>query len=332
MIMKKALLWLLILALLLPCAGLAQDGGVSCKQEDTIQAVFSLAPGSDCPDAVMGQLEYDHYIFELLHTGAANYKGGVFIYSGKPVTVSFKVNKYAPDGEYLISVNVLETADADGKKDHKVSVSPVKVTVGNPPAAQPAGEDAGHHFTFSISDGEATLTQYSGPGGDIVITDRTGGCPVTSIGNFAFSRCSSLKSVTIPSSVKSIGSSAFFNCTSLTSVMIPDSVTSIGNSAFSRCSSLTSVTIPDTVTSIRNYAFENCSSLTSVTIPDTVTSIRNYAFKNCSSLTSVTIPDSVKSIGSYAFKGCSNNLVIKVPKNSYALQYCKDNNLKYEIQ
>jgi len=48
-------------------------------------------------------------------------------------------------------------------------------------------------------------------------------------------------SYTIPDSVTSIGDGAFSGCTSLTSITIPDSVTSIGSGAFSGCSSLTSV-------------------------------------------------------------------------------------------
>ncbi|MEG2450817.1 MAG: leucine-rich repeat protein, partial [Clostridia bacterium] len=83
-----------------------------------------------------------------------------------------------------------------------------------------------------------------------------------SIGDAAFSGCSSLTSVTIPSSVTSIGNAAFSGCSSLTSFTIPSSVTSIGNSAFSGCSSLTSVTIPSGVTSIGDDAFYGCSSLT----------------------------------------------------------------------
>ena len=104
--------------------------------------------------------------------------------------------------------------------------------------------------------------------------------------------------------VTSIGEYAFSQCSGLTSVTIPNSVTSIGASAFSGCSGLTSVTIPNSVTSIGGEAFYNCSGLTSVTIPNSVTSIGDGAFSNCSGLTSVTIPNSVTSIGSSAFDGC----------------------------
>ena len=58
---------------------------------------------------------------------------------------------------------------------------------------------------------------------------------IDKIGNNAFSNCSSLKSITIPSNVTSIGSSAFNGCSSLQSITIPESVTSIGAYAFSGC-------------------------------------------------------------------------------------------------
>ena len=160
---------------------------------------------------------------------------------------------------------------------------------------------------------------------------------VTSIGNGAFSYCTSLTSVNIPNSVTSIGNGAFAGCYSLTSMtvdndntaydsrdncnaiietatktliagckntVIPNSVTSIGDVAFSYCNGLTSVNIPNSVTSIGNYAFSNCSGLTSINIPNSVTSIGYGVFSNCTRLTSVNIPNSVTFIGYYVFSRC----------------------------
>ena len=73
-----------------------------------------------------------------------------------------------------------------------------------------------------------------------------------------------LTEYTIPDSVTTIGERAFSHCTSLTSVTIPDSVTEIGNYTFFSCDSLTSVTIPDSVTTIGDEAFAYCYDLTSV--------------------------------------------------------------------
>ena len=129
---------------------------------------------------------------------------------------------------------------------------------------------------------------------------------VTSIGDCAFSFCTSLTSVEIGDSIKSIGESAFYNCTSLTSIVIPDSVTSLGDGAFNYCTSLTSVEIGDSVTSIGYGVFNKCTSLTSVVIPDSVTSIYEGAFYDCTSLTSIVIPDSVTSIPYAPFYGCTS--------------------------
>ena len=124
---------------------------------------------------------------------------------------------------------------------------------------------------------------------------------VTSIGEFAFSYCSSLTSITIPNSVTSIGDSAFCDCCSLTSITIPNSITFIGTWVFSGCNSLTSIDIPNSVTSIGDRAFYQCSRLNSITIPNSVTKIGQYTFKYCSKLTSINIPNSVTSIGYGAF-------------------------------
>ena len=100
---------------------------------------------------------------------------------------------------------------------------------------------------------------------------------------------SDVKKVVIEDGVTSIGELAFFKCSSLTNITIPDSVTCIAYAAFHGCSSLSSITIPNSVTSIGIYAFVVCSSLTSITIPDGVTSIGYGAFSDCSSLKTISL-------------------------------------------
>ena len=115
-----------------------------------------------------------------------------------------------------------------------------------------------------------------------------------------------LKSYNIPEGVSSIGESAFSYCSSLASITIPDSVTSIESWAFYECSSLTSVTIGDGVTLIGEYAFSYCSSLTSITIPDSVTSIGESAFYDCLSLSSVYCKPTIPPTGGDDMFSCTN--------------------------
>ena len=85
----------------------------------------------------------------------------------------------------------------------------------------------------------------------------------------------------------SLGDHCFNGCSSLTSVSIPSSVTSLGRDCFSWCSSLTSVTIPSSVTSLGDRCFKGCSGLPSVTIPSSVTLLGQDSFSWCSNLKSL---------------------------------------------
>ena len=150
---------------------------------------------------------------------------------------------------------------------------------------------------------------------------------VTGIGNYAFSGCSGLTSITIPNSVTSIGEFAFENCRVLTSLTIPNSVTSIGIYAFENCKALTSIVIPNSVTSIGIYTFYGCECLTSVTIPNSVTSIGDRSFQYCTGLTKITIPNSITSIGEFAFADCTGLTTITIPNSitsigKYAFSGC----------
>jgi len=104
-------------------------------------------------------------------------------------------------------------------------------------------------YSISTYKGKQTLTS--------VILPLT----ATSIGDYAFSNCSSLTSLTLPSSTATIGSYAFEYCIGLTSVIIPSSITTIGEQAFYSCTGLTSLILPSSITTIGRYAFSSCTSL-----------------------------------------------------------------------
>jgi hypothetical protein len=158
--------------------------------------------------------------------------------------------------------------------------------------------------TYSSLDGvlfdkrQSDLIEFpTGLSGSYAIPDT-----VTNIETGAFSDCSGLTMVTIPTSLSTI-KDAFWNCIRLTNVIIPDSVTNIGYYAFSGCG-LTSLTLPSSVITIGDDAFRGCGRLTNVTISDSVTTIGDYAFSGCG-LTSVTLPSSVTTLGDSAFLDCS---------------------------
>ena len=65
-------------------------------------------------------------------------------------------------------------------------------------------------ISYEIGDAGATITEWDPYAeGEAVIPKQIEALPVTSIGDTAFYRCSSLTSITIPDSVTSIGRSAF---------------------------------------------------------------------------------------------------------------------------
>ena len=185
-------------------------------------------------------------------------------------------------------------------------------------------------WTYTVSNGEATVVSYSGAGGTINIPSVLNTIPVkaiglgaavfgdfaekttisipagvTNIGSWAFYDCWNLEGVSIPGSVTVIGDGAFYACTSLTTINLPAGVTSIGEQAFMECSNLTSVSLPNTLTSVGHSVFYGCSSLGSITIPGSLANIEALSFSNCSNLVSVTIADGVTSIGFAAFSNCT---------------------------
>ncbi len=138
-----------------------------------------------------------------------------------------------------------------------------------------------------------------------------------SLADNAFANCTSLKSVTVGSTVTSISTEAFTGCTLLDTISVAAENTaykSIDGNLYSKDGKTlvkyavgklaTEFTVLDDVTAITDNAFRGCSALTSVTFSDAINSIGVNAFENCSALKSIAIPNTVDHIGEGAFAKC----------------------------
>ena len=144
---------------------------------------------------------------------------------------------------------------------------------------------------------------YSTYTGDIVIPEKVSYNSITfdviGIGDHAFSN-SSVKSVSIPASVKHIGFGAFAYAYSIKTIDLPNGLQSIGAAAF-RDTYITEMTIPNSVKELGSTMFYDCYSLESVVLPEDITEIPDDMFNQCPALVRVDIPSTVKVIGSSAF-------------------------------
>ena len=138
------------------------------------------------------------------------------------------------------------------------------------------------------------------------------------VGEYAFSSCNSLESVTINSQLIDLKQYAFGSCSFLTTVRFAGTVT-VGQNAFYSCLELNDIDIQNIRGDIGNSAFYGCEALTSADLPEGVTTVGSSAFFDCYHITSITIPSTVTSIGNSAFLGC-----VRVATINYNATNCAD--------
>lgn len=113
---------------------------------------------------------------------------------------------------------------------------------------------------------------------------------LTTIGNNAFSACSSLKNITIPKGVISIGDATFNNCASLEGFIIESGNTVycsenghlIENATQTLIRGVNNTNIPDGVKVIEKGAFRRTNGIVELNIPKTVTTIGSYFIQDSS--------------------------------------------------
>ena len=203
-------------------------------------------------------------------------------------------------------------------------------------------------YSYTISNGKAVITGYTGNATDITIPAHIGGYEVqkikanafagnrtltsvvvsegiTSIEYGAFANCPGLMSVSLPSTLVTLGSASVYSatgvfegCKQLSKVTLAEgsSVASIGYGTFKNCINLASINIPKNYLTIYPYAFQACEALKTVVWknadPGNVQSIEEHAFLDCKKLTTFSLPVGLRYIGEYAFQNCNSLLTVSV--------------------
>lgn len=126
---------------------------------------------------------------------------------------------------------------------------------------------------------------------------------ITSIAEYAFSKCNQMVSVDLPEGITDIKEGTFWDCAKLEHIDIPDSVTEIEANAFIQCYGLQSVNFPESLTAIGFEAFRSCGSLKSIVLPNGLEKISGSAFIYCSALEDIQISENTVLAGEGVFGG-----------------------------
>lgn len=119
---------------------------------------------------------------------------------------------------------------------------------------------------------------------------------------------SSIRHITIPTTVEKIKGSAFKECLNLTEIVFPNSVIELGSSCFYQ-SGLTSIVLPSNITSIGSNCFYDSKSLVTAKIQGDVvlgtdSSGSCDTFNSCSALRIIDFCGKLENIYSNAFAYC----------------------------
>lgn len=171
------------------------------------------------------------------------------------------------------------------------------------------------------------ITGFNGEPTEIEIPTEIDELPVTSIGNYAFSDCTSLEHINISKNITNIRLLPFNGCSSLTSIDVDkdnSKYSSVNGVLFDKeqtslilyptGNSRTEYTVPNGVINIEHHAFNHCNSLSSVIVSNSVKNISFDVFIGCNQLKNVILPDNVVNIGSNVFY---DTAIYENPNNWY---------------
>jgi len=133
---------------------------------------------------------------------------------------------------------------------------------------------------------------YTGPGcfvpKDVVRAQFD--ASVVEVSIHAFFNCTKLREVVLNDGLQKIVRGAFCYCTSLRHITLPSTITEVGRHAFHNCQNLREVVLNEGgLQKIDDDAFSGCTSLERIAIPSTITEIGSEAFCWCENLREVVL-------------------------------------------
>lgn len=123
--------------------------------------------------------------------------------------------------------------------------------------------------------------------------------------NNGFYDSTTIKSITLPKTLKTISGACFRGCSALNTINnFPQNITTIDSYMFSGCLVLENIDIPGSIDTVELYGFNNCQALDiPLSLIKRLEKINQYAFSRCYKLNGkdIVLNDNVTSIGSYSF-------------------------------
>lgn len=175
-------------------------------------------------------------------------------------------------------------------------------------------------FTYSVTDGEATITkiQPDDEATELVIPSTLGGYPVTTIGARAvIGYTSQIKTVTVSEGITTILATPFAGLLQAEELHLPASLTVLAYMGIST-QPWKNITVPEESTFLTVadgallskdktilYRYITDETANVYTIPPTVKTIKEYAFTKAENLEQVVFSENLETIGYCAFSNCT---------------------------
>lgn len=169
-----------------------------------------------------------------------------------------------------------------------------------------AADTADTYFNFADVEGGVSISLKTGQAlpADVKLPAKHENKDVVAIAARAFEEQKTIRSITIPASVKSIATRAFRNCTNLAAIAGAENVEEIGASAFAGTKYETDLTVGEVYIGKTFYKYGgSLFADTAITVKDGTLGIAAGAFQSLAKLTGITLPAGLTNIGSYAFGG-----------------------------